>query len=105
MNAAVEMDREELIEHLIEKVHVNDHPIFRKRCVYTLPADAFNEIQYERDLVESFGIYHIKTNDTLAEIAQRFELDEERLAFVNNLHNKQIYFGSCLRTKEYKLEH
>lgn len=105
MNATLNMDREEAAAYLLEKVHVNDQPIFKKRCVYSDPTNAYYEIQYERELVESFGIYHIKTNDTLAEIAQRFELDEERLAFVNNLHNKQIYFGSCLRTKEYKLEH
>lgn len=83
-------------------LHEKDRPIFEKRRQWNTPERVISEIKYERHLVENFGIYHIKTNDTLAEIATRFDLDEDRLAFVNNLHNKLIYFGSCLRTREYK---
>jgi hypothetical protein len=84
-------------------VHEKDRAIFEKRIQWSDPERAASEIKYERHLVENFGIYHIKTNDKLSEIAARFDLDEDRLAFVNNLFDKNIlYFGSCLRTREYK---
>lgn len=100
MNAVVEMDRDEQIEMLADCLNTLDVPMFRKRCVYTPPQEAFDEIQYERQLGDDFNIYHIKTNDTLAEIAPRFGVDVERLAFINNIADpKTIYFGSCLRLR------
>jgi hypothetical protein len=100
MNAVVEMDRDEQIEMLADRLNPLDVPMFRKRSVYTPPAEAFDEIQYERNLGDDFNIYHIKTNDTLAEIAPRFGVDVDRLAFINNIADpKIIYFGSCLRLR------
>lgn len=100
MNAVVEIDREEQIEMLAQQVNPLDQHMFRKRCVYTPPAEAFSEIQYERELGDRYNIYHIKTNDTLAEIAARFEVDADRVAFINNLFDPKIlFFGSLLRLR------
>lgn len=100
MNAVVEMDREDLIEMLTGQLNPLDRHMFRKRCVYTPPQECFDEIQYERQLGEDFNIYHIKTNDTLSEIAPRFGVEVDRLAFINNIANPNIiYFGSCLRLR------
>jgi hypothetical protein len=100
MNAVVELDREEQIEMLAAQLNPLDVPMFRKRCVYTPPAEAFDDIQYERKLGDDFNIYHIKTNDTLAEIAPRFGVDVDRVAFINNLFDPKVVFpGSCLRLR------
>jgi hypothetical protein len=100
MNAVVELDREEQIEMLAAQLNPLDVPIFRLRCVFTPPAECFSEVQYERELGDRYDIYHIKTNDKLADIAVRFEVDADRLAFINNIFDpKVIYFGSCLRLR------
>jgi len=104
MNAVVELDREEQIEMLAAQLNPLDVPIFRTRCVYTPPAECFSDVQYERELGDRYNIYHIKTNDKLVEIAQRFEVDADRVAFINNLFDpKVLYPGSCLRLRHRNL--
>ena len=76
-----------------------DQAIFDKRRQYQDVERALSEIKNERYLSD-FGIYHIKTNDTLEDIAPRFGFTVDRLAFINNLPKPYIIFaGSILNMK------
>lgn len=79
-----------------------DQKIYDKRTQWQTPEYVLKEIQYERELAAK-NIYHIKTNDTLVEIAERFETTVDELVRLNNIVNPPIiYFGTGLFLRENK---
>lgn len=84
------------------ELHELDKKIFDKRSSWNKPENVLNDIQYERSLAAR-NIYHIKTNDTLAEIAERFETTVAELVRLNDIENPAIiYYGSSLFLREVK---
>lgn len=99
MNAILDevADPKEIIAQMSEWLNSLDVTVFQKRCAFTPPNEAFDEIQYERQLADDFGVYHVKTNDVWTDIADRFSMCPDRLAFINNVHDqKAVPFGSVI---------
>jgi len=88
--------------HLIEKINARIHPndawVYVKRRKYKKQDELVREINAERLSVEQHNIYHIKVNDTLSEIAQRFEGASIGVIMrINNIADPDvIYAGSTL---------
>lgn len=83
------------MENIESAIHPRDKAIYEKRVVYTPVDELLSELKYERELAE-FGVYHVKTNDDVKEIAYRFCLNAERLAFVNGVQNDTLNPGSVI---------
>lgn len=83
-----------------------DEKILTKRCLYQNANRAEAGVRYERFLADKHGIYPIKTNDTLPEIAERFEVSVDDLVLWNKIEDPAIiYFGSCLFVRTPKCQH
>lgn len=80
-----------------------DEKILAERSVWQNPKRAEAGIRYERWMADKHGVYHIKTNDKLVDLAERFEVSVERLVELNDIKNPNvIYFGTCLALRELK---
>lgn len=83
-----------------------DEKILAKRLQWQRPETAEADILYERRVADEFGVYGIKTNDTLSEIAERFEVGVDDLVRWNKIENPDvIYFGTCLFIRNHKYAH
>lgn len=80
-------------------VHPRDKEIYEKRCESMPPDEVVAELQYERELAD-FGVYHVKTGDVLEQIAHRFYLNAERLAFINGIQNGMLFVGSVISLRD-----
>ena len=80
-------------------IHPRDKAIYEKRRQSMGVEELLPELRYERELAD-FGVYHVKTGDTVEEIAHRFYLNAERLAFVNGIQNGTLYAGSVLSLRD-----
>ena len=89
------------IEDFTAQLNPLDLEIYHKRIQWQAPEWVLGEIQYERVLAD-FGVYHVKTNDTVQEVVKRFEINEERFVFVNGIQNNVIHPGSMLTLREHK---
>jgi len=92
----------EVVTHLMEqiaaRIHPNDAWVFVRRRKYKKQDELVRELNAERLSVEQHNIYHIKTNDTLSEIAQRFDGASIGVMMrINNIVDPDvIYAGSSL---------
>mgnify|MGYP003407170284 CR=1 FL=1 len=81
-----------------------DEKILAKRSVWQNAKRAESWIRYQRWMGDKHGVYAVATNDTLAEIAERFETTVDELVRLNNIENPNvIYFGTCLALRELNL--
>lgn len=87
-----------LMEKINARIHPNDAYIYVKRRVYKKQDELVREINAERVSVEQHNVYHVKTNDTLSEIAQRFDGASIGVMMrINNIVDPDvIYAGSTL---------
>lgn len=87
-----------LMEQINARIHPNDSYIYVKRRKYKKQDELVRELNAERLSVETHNVYHVKVNDTLSEIAQRF--DGASIGVMMRLNNIAdpdiIYAGSTL---------
>lgn len=86
------------MEKLNARIHPNDAWEYVKRRKYKKQDELVRELNAERLSVEQHNVYHVKTNDTLSEIVQRF--DGASIGVVMRLNNiadpDVIYAGATL---------
>lgn len=88
--------------HLIEQINARIHPsdawVYVKRRKYKKQDELVREINEERRSVENHNVYHVKTNDTLSEIVQRFDGASIGVVMrINNIADPDvIYAGATL---------
>lgn len=78
------------LEELEKFVHEKDRKTLRKRIGLNKREshqEIVSKLNYQRGLAADFKLYPIVYGDTLSEIAERFDLDMSRVAFVNGIEN------------------
>lgn len=87
-----------LMEQINARIHPNDAWVYVKRRKYKKQDELVREINEERRSVDLHNVYHVKTNDTLSEITQRFDGASIGVIMrINNIADPDvIYAGATL---------